>query len=344
MSKHEGLAASHTSDDLLEGAAARYIGVDVGGTNIVCGVTDGDGQLLGSLKRSTEASLGGDFLVNRIAEMIDELMASHGTDQGGLQGIGIGIPGFLNPAEGVVEFAANLNLRNYPIASRLSVRLGVPVWIDNDVRMYMYGEYVCGAAAGYEHVLGVAIGTGIAGTYISNGDMLYGNKYLAGEIGHAIVDGNSYVCGCGMTGCLESLVSAGGIVRQARDRMKHKPSLLGEWFPNSEGQPESMTAADVARAYDQGDQVAIDVFEHSGTMLGVALSVPLVLTSPQIVVIGGGVSLAGERLLEPLRRTLKERTHPLYGEQVVIASAQLTDTAGIIGGAVSARRRRGQQR
>lgn len=337
---HAPLMNSNAADQSND----RYVGIDIGGTNIVCGVTDSDGQLLGTLKWPTEGDQGGDFLVSRLAEMIAVLFKEQDLVLDRLKSIGIGIPGFLDPMQGIVEFAANLNLRDYPIAKRLGEKLGVPVWIDNDVRMYMFGEYMRGAAAGHDHVLGVAIGTGMSGTSINHGEILYGSRYLAGEIGHAVVEGNSYVCGCGMTGCLETLVSAGGIVRQARDRMASAHSVLAEWFPLEAGQSDKMTAADVARAYDLGDQVAIEVFEYTGYVLGVALSVPLILTSPDIVVIGGGVSRAGERLLAPLRRTLKERTHPLYGEKVIVAGALLIDEAGIIGSAVSAKRRSEQIR
>ena len=302
---------------------ALYAGVDVGGTNAAVGLLDAEGRLLEVVKRPTEAELGGDALASKLADMISGLLDGHGADGKDLKAVGLGIPGFLDPERGVVMSAANLNMHDYPIAGRLSAHLGgTPVSIDNDVRMYIYGEAMTGAAAGYQHVFGVTVGTGLAAATINKGEILYGAGYLAGEIGHHTVDGNSYVCGCGMTGCLETLVSAGGIVRQARDRGLNVNS-----------------AGDVSKAYDAGDPAAIEVFEHTGLALGRALSVVATLLSPDIIVIGGGVSLAGERLLGPVRRALNERTHPLYGERIVLAPAKWNDEAGIIGSAMSAKAR-----
>ena len=320
-----------------------YAGIDVGGTNIVCGLIDAAGRLLGTVKRPTAGERGGDALVARIAEMVDELLAAHGGDRGALCAAGIGMPGFLDPHRGIVRFAANLNVRDYPLAARLRGKLGVPACIDNDVRMYMYGEAVCGAAAGYDHVLGVAIGTGMAGALVTRGELHYGARYLAGEIGHAVVEGNSYACGCGMIGCLETIVSAGGIVRQARDRMAAHKSVLADWFPAA-GAYSAMTSADVAKACELGDPVAVAVFERTAQALGAALAVPAMLTSPDMIVIGGGVAQAGEHLLAPLREALKQRVHPLCGERMLIAQAQLGDDAGVIGAALAAKQRSEQLR
>jgi glucokinase len=333
---------------MVDGAETVFVGIDVGGTNTGAGVVDAKGRLLATVKKRTETS-DGDALVRQLAEMARELLTIRtakaglisSPETGALRAVGVGIPGFLDARRGVVRHAANLPLRDFPLADRLSALLGVPVILDNDVRMYAYGEAAVGAAAGYDDALVVTVGTGLAAAVVHRGRLLTGGD-LAGEIGHVKVDGNEYACGCGMNGCLETLVSAGGIVRQAKERMRWKPSVLGEWFPErpEAGQPErSMTAEDVTKAADLGDAVAAQVFERTGRVLGSTLAVAAMLLGTDVIVIGGGVSRAGERLLSPVRRALAERVHPLQTERVKVTAARWTDEAGVIGSALAAKAR-----
>ncbi|OUM98574.1 MAG: hypothetical protein BAA02_06435 [Paenibacillaceae bacterium ZCTH02-B3] len=335
---------------MADGAEAVYIGIDVGGTNTAAGAADAEGRLIATVRRRTETS-GGDALVRQLAEMVRELLAvrlpeagfPQAADRGALRAVGVGIPGFLDTRRGLVRHAANLRLRDFPLADRLGGRLGVPVVLDNDVRMYAYGEATAGAAAGCGTALVVAVGTGLACAVVHRGRVWRGGG-LAGEIGHVRVEGNRYACGCGRTGCLETLASAGGIVRQAQALMRRKRSVLAEWFPKrptpeKTGWERPMTAADVARAADLGDAVAAGVFERAGRALGSALAVAVALLDPDAIVIGGGVSKAGERLLAPVRQALKERLHPLQAAKVNVTTARWPDDAGVIGSALAARAR-----
>jgi glucokinase len=325
---------------------AVHVGIDVGGTNVAAGAADAEGRLIAAVRQRTETA-GGETLVRQLSEMVRELLTvrlpeagfPHAAESGALRAVGVGIPGFLDVRRGVVRHAANLRLRDFPLAERLGALLGVPVIVDNDVRMYAYGEAAAGAAAGCGTALVVAVGTGLACAVVHRGRVLQGGD-LAGEIGHVKVEGNRYACGCGMRGCLETLASAGGIVRQAQALMRRKRSVLAEWFP---GRPQdegrTMTAEDVARAADLGDAVAAEVFERTGQALGSALAVAAALLDPDVIVIGGGVSRAGERLLSPLRRALQDRVHPLCAEKVKVTAARWTDEAGVIGSALAARAR-----
>jgi glucokinase len=330
---------------MVDGAEAVFVGIDVGGTNVAAGVVNAEGRLLAIVKKRTETS-DGDALVAQLAEMVRELLTTRPAkagsastpETGALRAVGVGIPGFLDARRGVVRHAANLRLRDYPLADRLGALLDAPVMLDNDVRMYAYGEAAVGAAAGYDHALVVTVGTGLACAVTHRGRLLSGGD-LAGEIGHVKVDGNEYACGCGMNGCLETLVSAGGIVRQAKELMRWKPSVLGEWFPERSQAERSMTAEDVAKAADLGDAVAVEVFERTGRALGSTLAACATLLGTDVMVIGGGVSRAGERLLSPVRRALAERVHPLYAERVKVTAARWTDEAGVIGSALAAKAR-----
>ncbi|OUM96613.1 MAG: hypothetical protein A9Z00_03200 [Thermobacillus sp. ZCTH02-B1] len=334
---------------MVDEAETVFVGIDVGGTNTGAGLVDAKGRLLAMIKKRTETS-DGDALVRQLTEMVRELTIRSAEagwmsapETGALRAVGVGIPGFLDARRGVVRHAANLRLRDYPLADRLGALLGAPVILDNDVRMYAYGEAAVGEAAGYDHALVVTVGTGLACAVVHRGRLLTGGD-LAGEIGHVKVAGNEYACGCGMNGCLETLVSAGGIVRQAKELMRRKPSVLGEWFPehSEAGRPQgerSMTAEDVAKAADLGDAVAAQVFERTGRALGSALAACVALLGTDLIVIGGGVSRAGERLLSPVRRALAERVHPLHAERVKVTAARWTDEAGVIGSALAAKAR-----
>jgi len=314
------------------------VGLDVGGTNIVCGVLDETGRLVGTLKRATEAEKGFEHVIERIASMVLELLAEYGIGKSQVAAVGAGIPGFVDPLRGVVKMAGNLKWTDAPAAAALSQRLNLPVYIDNDVRMYVYGEAAFGAGRGFDVVLGVTVGTGLAAAVVDRGNLYYGAGYMAGELGHIRMDGVEYECGCGMTGCLETVASANGIARLARDKAAAGESpVLAEWFgPDRFG---LITAADVSRAYDEGDPAAIDAMNYAGKMLGRGLSYAATLYSPDVIVIGGGGAQAGERLLAPVRAELQRLVHPMYWERLTVRTAQLPDHAGVAGSAMHAAKR-----
>jgi glucokinase len=309
------------------------IGIDVGGTNIVCGVIDGDGRLIGKLKRPTESRRGFAAVIDRIAAMVSEVLDAHGIARTDVEAIGAGIPGFVDPLQGVVRKAGNLGWDDAPVAEALGVKTGLPVFIDNDVRMYVFGEAMCGAGRGFDVVLGLTVGTGMAAAVVDHGRLYYGGGFMAGELGHIRMEGIDYACGCGMTGCLETVVSATGIARLGREKAAAGATVLADWFG---GKPDELTAADVSRAYDLGDAAAIEVMDKVGTMLGRGLSYATTLFSPDVIVIGGGAAQAGERLLQPMREELRRLVHPMYWERLAIRTAELADDAGVIGSATYA--------
>jgi glucokinase len=313
-----------------------WIGVDVGGTNIVSGLVNQDGQVLDRAQMKTNAPEGPDAVLERIAEAVLELSRRNPSAEGHIGAIGIGVPGLVDPARGVSLYAANLGWRDYPVAELLSVRLGIPVYIHNDVKMYIYGEAVHGAARGARTVFGLTLGTGIAAAIIDGG-RIYEGGGLAGEIGHVVTDGVPFRCGCGLVGCLEAAVSASGITRQARAALASgRESMLGAEFPDAAAQ-ERLTAADVSRAFDAGDALAGEILAHTGRLLGRALAHSVALCSPDIVVIGGGVAHAGERILAPTVQALRESLYPGLWERVTFTIAEHIDNAGVIGSAAYAR-------
>ncbi|KKO52215.1 ROK family protein [Paenibacillus sp. DMB20] len=314
-----------------------WIGMDVGGTNIVCGIVNEKGEVLNSLKKPTEAHLGTSAVLDKMAQMALELTEGAGL-AGRVAGMGVGIPGLADPWTGSSVYSANLNWRDVPLSAELSKRTSLPVYIDNDVRMYVYGEAMFGAGRGVDYVLGLTVGTGIASAMVSRGQLHYGYRNLAGEIGHGMMDGETAPCGCGFEGCLEASASASGMVREAKRRLSEgAPSILSQWFPGDD--LAQLSAADLSRAVDAGDSLASEIMNHAGELLGKALVPAVHILSPQVIVLGGGGALAGERLLAPLRRILFTRLLPDFRQDLEIRTASLGDGAGVIGSAMQAKQR-----
>ena len=318
---------------------SHYIGVDIGGTNIVCGLLDDGLNLVRKLKKPTGAANGPDYVLGLIVSMIDELLAQEGLDRSALGAVGMGTPGFVDPERGVALSSANLKWKNIPASEIVSAKLGgVPVYIDNDVRMYTYGEAARGAGQGFSHVLGITLGTGIAAAMVNNGQLYYGSGFCAGELGHVPLPGENALCGCGMRGCLETIASATGIARIARERLESgEASILQNWFPGD--RRRELTAADVSRAYDEGDALAKDVLDYVGRSLAKGLAWAITLWSPDVIVIGGGAANAGERLLAPMREALMPLILPMYRERFTIKLAEMNDDAGVVGSAAFAKSR-----
>ncbi|REK65402.1 MAG: ROK family protein [Cohnella sp.] len=311
------------------------IGIDVGGTNVVAGLFDGDGVLLAKLKTPTEKSSGTEGFLDQLAGLARKLLSERGIAEGSLAAVGIGLPGFMNEKDGTVT-AANLPLSGTPVAQLLSRKLGVPVAVQNDVRMIVYGETIRGAGAGYRHVLGLTLGTGMSAAFVTDGRIHTGAEGLAGEIGHVIMDGVQYTCGCGMTGCLETIASATGIARQAQDGLAAgRGGLLAERFPYPSSRGE-LTARDVWQAAVDGDDFALSIYRYTAEKLALALAPAVILLSPDVVIVGGGVAAAGDILFGPLREEVSRRVHPLYRERLRIVPGSLDDDAGLIGSAAYA--------
>jgi glucokinase len=312
------------------------IGMDIGGTNIVCGLLDPDGKLIRKMKLPTEVEQGSVYVISKISNMIKELLAAENISTPSLKAVGVGMPGFVDPMQGISLFAANLQWKDVPLAALLSSQINTPVFIDNDVRMYVYGEAMNGAGQGYDTVFGLTIGTGLASALVSNGELYYGGGFLAGEIGHIPMEGVQQLCNCGMIGCLETIVSATGIARQARSAIHAgNKSILQEWHSDL----SEITALDVSKAYDLDDKAALKVMQYSGKLLGRGLSYAVPILSPDIIIIGGGAALAGERLLAPMREELRRLVHPMYWERLQIKQAEWIDDAGVIGSALYAKSR-----
>ena len=312
-------------------ARTRYIGVDLGGTNVKAGLVDGSGNVLASDRRPTNAQESAEAPVNQIVDAINAVMAEGGVTAGDIVGIGIGSPGPLNAEQGIILRAGNLpHWFDFPLADRVSARIGVPVYIQNDATIFAYGEWWMGAGRGIDDFFAVTLGTGIGGGAVCGGRLLTGFNDNACEIGHITIDYNGPQCWCGQKGCLEQYGSATGLVRMTREELisDHVESILTVYRG---GNGEDLTAKIVTEAALAGDAFARAMLDRAGYFLGIGLVNALNLMNYQTVAVGGGLAKAGDLILNPARRALAERGFQSYNEDVSIVLAEHPGTAAILG-------------
>lgn len=314
---------------------SKYIvGVDLGGTNIVAGALPEDGSEVVALRSEpTRANQGAEAVIDRIVRMIDtviaETIAQTGITRKDVVGIGVGAPGPLDRERGVVVTTPNLGWTNFPLRDVIAERTGLPVRIDNDANCATLGEWWLGAARGATNVVGMTIGTGIGGGIILNGRLYHGSSDVAGEIGHTTIDVTGRRCKCGNYGCLEAYASGPSIAERAREALAGDDGSLLLKLVN--GDAEKITAATVYEAAKRGDDVAIEVVRETARLLGAGVANLLNIFNPDVVVIAGGVTHAGDALFEPLRREVRKRAFRPAVEACRIVPGTLPGSAGVVG-------------
>lgn len=308
----------------------KRIGIDVGGTNVKIALVDGEGKIIYSNSVPTYAQMGYEYTVNNIKQAIRDLMKETNTDAKEIEGIGFDFPGQVDYKTGVVKLAPNIpGWVNVPIAQMIEEEFNIPTRIDNDVRCAALGELKFGAGKGCENFVCITVGTGIGSGLVINGQLVRGAANAAGEIGHIKLQMNGGpICGCGDTGCLEAFASGPSIVAMAQEYLKGGKSTKFREMAGADGE---ITPYIVAKAAEAGDPVAKRIFEIVGTYIGMGLVSVINLLNPEKVIIGGGVAAAGDLLLEPIRKTVKERAMVVAGNSVEIVPAQLGNSAGVIG-------------
>ncbi|MDO4267709.1 MAG: ROK family glucokinase [Eubacteriales bacterium] len=306
----------------------KCIGVDVGGTSIKLGLFETDGKLLFKWEIPTRKEDGGRYILEDVEVSIRELLRERQIRLSELAGVGLGVPGPVMP-DGSVEVCVNLGWKNVNPQRELSELLdNVPVKAANDANVAALGEMWQGGGMGFTDIIMVTLGTGVGGGVIINEKIVDGRHGLAGEIGHMHVrDEETEHCNCGGIGCLEQVASATGIAREARRRMAavDMDSVL-------RAAGDQVTAKDVLDAAKAGDALALDVMETVGRYLGLALSHLAVTTDPQMFVIGGGVSRAGQFLIDVIYKYYDYYT-PISKNKGIVGLAKLGNDAGIYGAA-----------
>lgn len=310
------------------------LGIDIGGTNLVVGAVAIDGsRVVGNHSRPTDASRGPDAIVDDLVTM-----ANHARDQlarqvpgATVEGVGIGAPGPLDTKTGIIALTPNLGWVNMPLRARLGERLDLPAALDNDANCAVLGEAWVGAAREARYVLGVTIGTGIGGGIVLDRRLHHGASDCAGEIGHITIDMDGRRCGCGNYGCLEAYASGPAIAMRAREQIRSgAESRLADLVG---GDLEAVTAQTVYEAASIGDDLARDVVRATAQYLGTGIANLLNVFNPDLVVVMGGVTQAGDGLFEPLRRVVAQRAFKPAVDACRIVPGTLSGLAGVYGAA-----------
>jgi glucokinase len=317
-----------------------YIGIDLGGTNLRAAIADTDtGQVYHQRKYPTLAVEGQEAVIQRIVQLIRELTQADGVAFEEIKGIGIGVPGTPDIETGVIQLLPNLPGKwlNVPLQAIIEEQVQLPVALINDVRAITLGEWTFGAGRGAETVVCLAIGTGIGGGVVVNGQFHLGIGGTAGEFGHHVVEVDGLPCGCGGRGCLELYASGPAIAAMGVKEVMHgHTTRIGELVNHDLNQ---INVGTIVQAAQEGDQIAREILQRAGRYLGIAVGNILGVISPQKVIFGGGVSAAGDLLLAPILETVKERVQVIPVEKVQFVFAELGIDGGLIGAALWARRR-----
>ncbi|WP_337019931.1 ROK family glucokinase [Oceanobacillus massiliensis] len=306
------------------------IGIDIGGTSVKLGIIERNGNIYKKWEIPTNIENAGRAIVDDIWLSIDETLSDIEIDPSAIAGIGVGAPGFIETETGFVYEAVNIGWKNFDLANQLQQKSGMKVFVENDANTAVLGENWTGAGKQARNLIAITLGTGVGGGIIANGSILNGENGMAGELGHIVVEEDGYPCNCGKRGCLETITSATGIVRQAMEKITEFPdSVLAAAYNKN----QAISSKEVFELANEGDSLSISIVKHTADVLGRIIANMGVIINPSKVLIGGGVSRAGDQLIGEIRTSFAKYALPRVVEACEITEAQLGNDAGIIGGA-----------
>lgn len=304
------------------------VGMDIGGTNTVFGIVDQRGNILSTDSVKTQSFPTIDGYVQAVCDKLVPMITKvGGVDK--IKGMGVGAPNG-NFYSGTIEFAPNLPWKGIiPLAEMFSQRLGIPTALTNDANAAAIGEMTYGAAKGMKNFIMITLGTGVGSGIVINGQLVYGCDGFAGELGHVIVRReNGRLCGCGRHGCLETYCSANGVARTAKEMLteSNEPSLLRE-LPI-----DNITSKDVYDAAVRGDKIALNIFKFTGTLLGQALADFVAFSSPEAIILFGGLTKSGDFIMKPVQEALDASILPIFkGKAKLLVSEMKDSDAAVLG-------------
>lgn len=305
------------------------IGIDLGGSHVTAGIVGEDGTILGQYEQDIE-----DRSFDAVVTALETMAGSALKDSKakGAIGIGVGSPGNIDPASGAVLYSPNFLWADVPLGERLRKQFSLPVFVANDARCATLGEYTFGTGKGTQNFVLLTLGTGIGGGIVSGGQLLIGNRAGAGEIGHHQIHPNGgFICGCGKTGCFEAQASGTGLIRHA--------FAVAPSFPRStllDRERDKLGSKMIRRAAQAGDAHALAAWKNYASDLAIGLANIIAFVNPEVIALGGGVSSAGDFMLDSVRARVDELTTMVPKGTTQLAIAKLGNDAGQVGAATMA--------
>ncbi len=300
------------------------LGIDIGGTNTVFGIVNRRGDILTQDGMPTRGYRTPEAFIDALAKRVLPIIEEAGRAQ--MLGAGVGAPNG-NYYTGEIAYAANLEWHGViPLARLVEDALGLKTTITNDANAATIGEMMYGAAKGMKDFIMVTLGTGVGSGFVANGQLIYGHDGFAGELGHVIAVRDGRECGCGRRGCLETYASATGIVRTAREWLQKRNDV------STIRDEQELTAKAIGIAAASGDALALELFDYTGKILGQCLADAVAITSPQAIILFGGLARAGNIILEPTKRHMEDAMLRIYkGKVTLLLSALPEADAAILG-------------
>jgi len=309
-----------------------YIGIDLGGTNIVSSVVNDEYKIIGTSKTATNSPRSAEEIFDDIARVSKEAVKNAGLELSDIESVGLGTPGTVN-SDGVIEFANNLVFNNVPAKQMLIDRLGIErVYIENDANCAALGEAYAGVGDGAKDFVAVTLGTGVGSGIIVDGKIVNGINYAGGECGHMVIMVDGAQCTCGRKGCWEAYASATALINQTKQAMEENPDSVMHQLAAEEGKVSGRTAFDAMR---KGDIAGIKVVDQYIKYVACGIINLVNALQPEIICVGGGICNEGDTLMEPIRKYVQAERYSIYSKfQTKIVKAQLGNDAGVIGAAL----------
>ena len=309
-----------------------YIGIDLGGTNIVAAVVDEDYKILTKASTKTNRPRPAEAIADDMAAMAIQAVKDAGLTMDDIEWVGVGTPGIANSETGIIEYSNNLGFENTPMADLIRKHIDKPIYIENDANAAAYGEYVAGAAKGAKNAVCITLGTGVGGGIIIDGQIYAGSNFGGAEIGHTVISIDGPQCSCGRKGCFEVYSSATGLIRMTKEKMDAVPdSVMHKITEERNGKVSARTAFDAMR---QGDAAAKEVVDFYIKALATGITNTINIFQPDILCVGGGVCNEGDALLLPMKALVEQEVYTRNSpKNTKIVIAELGNDAGLIGAA-----------
>ena len=312
------------------GKSDFYIGIDLGGTNIVAAVVDENGTIYGRAKRKTNAPRSYQEIFTDMAECAKEAAKESEISFDDIKCVGIGCPGAIDKELGNVEFSGNLDFYDVPIVSFMENLLGKKVYVENDANAAAWGEYLAGSGKGTNSMVMVTLGTGVGGGIIDNGRLLTGAYGKGAELGHMVISMGGEKCTCGRRGCFEAYASATALIKMTKKAMKE--NRTSDMWKIANGKLSNVTGK---TAFLSKDKAGKEVIRQYLDQLAEGVVNLVNIFEPEVICIGGGISNAGEKILKPVRAAIKKKSFGRFGKkQTEVQIAELANDAGLIGAAL----------